>query len=130
MDRMETSPAGGASKGFSLLEVLVAAGILGIMCAGVLAVIVQIDQSNRYLQNRTIAFRAAHQTMEVLLSDDMDLMLLQNGNTFAVNNPTGHPETGTITITDLNWIGPDKAYQIRLEVPNLGVVLTGARARS
>jgi hypothetical protein len=90
---------------------------------------IKVDNANRYLHNRAIAYRAAHQTMEVLLSEDMDVMLLQNGNTFAVSNPSIGPETGTITITDLNWVSPDKAYEIRVEVPNLGVVLTGVRAR-
>ncbi len=131
MDKDAELPNRRSPQGFSLLEVLIATGILAIMCAGVLTVKYKIEQANREMYDRTVAFRAAHQAMEVLLAEDMDLMLLQNGNTFGVTNMNRrNGASGKITITDLNWTGPDKAYEIRIEVPELGVVLTGVRARS
>jgi prepilin-type N-terminal cleavage/methylation domain-containing protein len=121
------------SKGMSLLEVMIATAIVGIMCAGTLEVMVRIDQNNRFMYNRTIAYRATHQAMEVLLAEDLDSMILQNGNTFVVTETTSGPAAGTITITDTNWGAAgaaDKAYRVRLEVPEYGVVLEALRARA
>lgn len=121
-------------KGFSLLEVMVACAIAAILCAAVLAVQLNADNSNRYLYNRTIAYRAAHQVMEILLADDMDLMLLQDGNTFVVNEMLGGPQNGTITMTDLGWNGADKAWRVRLTIAlpgsrNESITLEAVRTR-
>ncbi len=122
------------SKGFSLLEVMFAVAIAGMMCVGVLALMTKIDNSNRWLYERTIAYRAGHQAMEVLLAEDIDSMILQDGNTFAVLQTTSDAAQGTITITDLKWgaagdVG-DKAYLVRLEVAEYNVVLTAVRTRT
>lgn len=121
-------------KGFSLLEVMFAVAIAGMMCVGVLALITKIDTSNRWLYERTIAYRASHQAMEVLLAEDLDSMLLQDGNTFAVLQTTSDAAQGTITITDLNWGGAgdtgDKAYLVRLQVAEYSVILTAVRTRT
>ena len=125
-----------------------------MLCVGVLGVMLRVDQANRLLYGRTVAYRAAHQTLEILLAEDMDLMLLQDGNRFAIlvdrwGNETGDVTfgtaeeieaaqaagdytkvLGTITMTDLNWIGVDNAYEIRVEVLDLGIVLSGVRARA
>ena len=122
------------SKGFSLLEVMIATTIAGLMCVGVLGLMVNVDMNNRFLYNRTIAYRASHQAMEILLAEDIDSMILQDGNTFAVTETTSGSEVGTITITDLNWgtlADPtDKAYLVRLSVPRYSVVLTAVRTRT
>jgi prepilin-type N-terminal cleavage/methylation domain-containing protein len=115
----------GGEKGFSLIEVMIACAIAAVVCAAVITVELQTDSANRYLHNRTIAYRAAHQIMEIMLSDDMDLMLLQNGNTFVVNEMQGGPTTGTITMTDLGWNGSDRAWKIVLTIP-----LPGTRGES
>lgn len=141
-------------KGFSLLEVVIATGIIGLMCAGVLTAIYRTDLNNRYLFGHTVAARAAHQTMEILLSQDIDTMVLQHGNSFAVFVPKTGQDTGTVTIdsaavingeiasgdyarvlgtifiTPLDWTGPGKAYSIRVEIPDFGVVLIATRARA
>jgi hypothetical protein len=95
---------------------------------------VQINNTNRYLHDRTVAYRATHQAMEVLLAEDLDSMLLQDGNTFAVLGTSGGSQVGSITVTDLNWglagDPADKAYMVRLEVPTLNVVLTAVRTRT
>ncbi len=121
-------------KGFSLLEVMFAVAICGMMCAGALSLMIKIDTSNRWMYERTIAYRAAHQAMEVLLAEDIDSMLLQDGNTFAVTQTTSDVATGTITITDLNWGAAgdtaDKAYLVRMEVREYSVILTAVRTRT
>jgi prepilin-type N-terminal cleavage/methylation domain-containing protein len=122
-----------SQRGFSLLEVMFATAICSIMCVGTLVVMVQIDNNNRFMFNRTVAYRATHQAMEILLAEDLDSMLLQDGNNFVVTETTSGPCTGSITITDALW-GPggaaDKAYLVRLEVPRYGVVITALRART
>jgi len=117
-------------KGFSLLEVMVAAAIAGILCAGVVTVMYRTEHTGRYLYDCTVATRAAHQTMEILLADDMDSMILQNGNTFTVSNLTCGSTGGTITITDLGWMGSDQAYQLRVRVDRFGVDLSSVRTRT
>jgi prepilin-type N-terminal cleavage/methylation domain-containing protein len=123
-------------RGFTLIEVMVACAIASILCASVITVELQMDNSNRYLFNRTTGSRAAHQMMEILLSDDMDSMLLQNGNTFAVTGMIGGAMTGTITMTDLGWTGQsDMAWKVKLVVPlpgnqNETFVLEAVRTRA
>jgi prepilin-type N-terminal cleavage/methylation domain-containing protein len=117
-------------KGFSLLEVMIATAIVGIMCVGTLQLMIQIDHNNRRMYDRTICYRAAHQVMEVLRAEDTDSMVLQDGNSFVVTECIFGPQNGTITVIDLGWNGADKAYEIRLEVPNYGVILTAVRTRT
>jgi len=121
-------------KGFSLLEVMFASAIVGVMCVAVLGLMLQIDASNRFIYDRTICYRAAHQAMEILMAEDLDSMLLQDGNSFVVTECRAGPQQGTITVTDLNW-GPagdvaDKAYSVQLDVPSFGVMLTAVRTRT
>ena len=125
--------SGQGARGMSLLEVMIATAITGIMCVGTLALQVQIDSNNRYMYNRTIAYRATHQAMEILLAEDLDSMIVQNGNSFVVTETSSGPAAGTITITDTFWgLGgaADKAYRVRLEVPEYGVVLEALRTRT
>jgi prepilin-type N-terminal cleavage/methylation domain-containing protein len=144
------------SKGFTLIEVIIATGIIGIICAGVVTVIYQTDRTNRFLFQYTVATRAAHQAMEVLQSEDLDTLLAQNGAKFAVlvNNTvedTGAVTMdgvndadvdaliaggrfalyqGTVSVADLGWKGADKAYQVTVTVPALGVTLSTVRSRT
>jgi prepilin-type N-terminal cleavage/methylation domain-containing protein len=121
--------------GFTLIEVMIAVAVAGILCASVITVQIKIDDSNRYLFDRTTASRAAHQMMEILVADDIDSMLLQNGNTFAVTGMKGGAQTGTISISDLGWVGAGMSYRIRLTVPipsidNQTFVLEAVRTRT
>jgi prepilin-type N-terminal cleavage/methylation domain-containing protein len=122
--------ANGNEKGFSLLEVMIATAICSIMCVGTLALMVQIDETNRRMYDRTICFRAAHQAMEILRAEDVDSMLLQDGNTFVATECVYGPQTGKISIQDLGWNGPDNAYLIRVDIPSYGVTLTAVRTRT
>jgi prepilin-type N-terminal cleavage/methylation domain-containing protein len=147
---------GAQPKGFTLIEVVIAVGIVGILCAGVVTVIYQTDHTNRHLYDYTIAVRAAHQAMEVLESDDLDSIRLQNGANFAVlvnKSVTGTGAVtmdgmnganvnqliaqgkyalvkGSVTVTDLGWTGADKAYQVTVKIPALGVTLSTVRTRT
>ncbi len=119
---------------FTLLEVMVAVAICAILLLGLGASMTGASQANMYREDRVIAFKAAHQQMELMLSLDLDTMLLQNGNTFTVGsteNPTNTAgAVGTITITDLNWDGlPGKAYKVELAVDEFNVKLTTVRTR-
>ena len=118
--------------GFSLLEVMAACAILAILCVGALGAVMKVDQDNRYLYNCTIAHRAAHQMMEILLSMDLDdVVNNQNGQTFTVAVPAGPPATGTITVTDLNYGGvAGRAYEYRVSIPEYSVSLVTIRART
>lgn len=119
-------------QGFTLLEIMAACAILAIVCVGVLGAVLKVDQDNRYIYNCTIANRAAHQMMEILLSMDLDdVVANQNGQTFTVSVPNGPPATGHITITDLHWSGLlGRAYEYRVTVPDYSVTLTTIRART
>jgi prepilin-type N-terminal cleavage/methylation domain-containing protein len=124
----------GSEAGYTLIEVMVAAAIIGVMCTSMLSVMLKIDTDNRAFHDENIAYRACHQMIEVLMADDLDSMLLQKGNTFQVDGLSAGTQTGTIDIIDLNW-GPagdtaDKAYQIRLDVPAAGVTLSAIRSRT
>lgn len=124
----------GSEAGYTLIEVMVAAAIIGVMCTTMLGVMVKIDTDNRAFHDENIAYRACHQTIEVLMAEDLDSMLLQDNNTFQVDGLSAGTQTGTIDIIDLNW-GPagdaaDKAYQIRLDVPAAGVTLSAIRSRT
>ena len=80
--------------GFSLLEVMVAVSITSVTLVGLAVAIANTVQSNDYREDQTVCFKAAHETMEMLLSLDMDTMLLQNGNTFAIGSPDAPLRTG------------------------------------
>ncbi|MCX7806543.1 MAG: type II secretion system GspH family protein [Planctomycetota bacterium] len=123
--------AGREHRGFTFLEIVVACAIMAIVCVGVLGAVLKVDQDNRYIYNCTIAHRAAHQMMEILLSMDLDDVIAnQNGQTFTVNVPSGPPATGRITITDINWGGIGRAYEYRVTVPDYSVSLSTVRART
>ncbi|HOX05725.1 MAG TPA: type II secretion system protein [Planctomycetota bacterium] len=142
-------------KGLTLIEVMIATAIVGIMCTSVLTVMYKTEQTNRFCFQYTTAVRAAHQAMEILQSEDLDTLRAQDGLTFAVLVADSVEETGgvtmdglsgadldaliaggryalvqgTVSVTDLGWGGADKAYQITVAVPTLGVTLTAVRAR-
>jgi hypothetical protein len=112
---------------------MIATAICSIMCVGTLSLMVQIDNRNRTIYDRTIAFRACHQAMEILLAEDVDSMVLQDGNSFVVTECSRGPQLGNITISDkaLDWaMAADQAYEIRLDVPSLGVTLQAIRTRT
>ena len=119
-----------ASKGMTLLEVMIASALMVIMCVTVISYMLKVDHDNRYLHNRTIAYRAAHEMMEILLADEMDSMLLQSGVPFAVTQLTTGTTTGNIAMTDLNWNAVDQAYLITITIPAYDVVLCTVRTRS
>jgi prepilin-type N-terminal cleavage/methylation domain-containing protein len=147
---------GRRSGGFTLIEVIIAVGIIGIMCAGVVTTIYQTDRTNRRLYEYTIAVRAAHQAMEILQADDLDTLCTQNGAKFAVLVAASVTETGavtmdnvndadvdaliasgryalvegTVSVTDLGWKGANNAYQVTVTIPDLGVTLSTVRSRT
>ena len=120
--------------GFTLIEVMIAMAIIGIMCTALLGSLMNIDMNNRRFHDENVAYRACHQWIETLMSQDMDTMLLQHGSTFTVNGLSSGPQTGTVTLTDLMW-GPvgaraDKAYEIRIQIPAVNITLTAIRTRT
>jgi len=121
---------GTGNRGFSLLEVMIATAIAGIMCVGTLTLMVQVDNNNRRIYDRTISYRATHQAMEVLLAEDLDSMLLQDGNSFVVTECVYGPQMGNISITDLGWGGANQAFLVQLTVPSYGVTLSAVRTRT
>jgi prepilin-type N-terminal cleavage/methylation domain-containing protein len=122
-----------SQKGFSLLEVMIATAICGLMSAMTLTLMVQIDNHNRSIHDRAIAYRASHQAMEVLLAEDVDSMILQDGNSYVVTECLKGPQLGNITVTDMavGWgIAPNQAYEITLDMPQMGVTLRAIRTRT
>lgn len=122
------------SGGFTLIEVMISAAVIAVMCAALLGSLMHVDINNRRFHDENVAYRACHQWIEQLMSEDLDSMLLQDGSTFIVNGMSAGAQTGTVTITDLMW-GPgggtaDKAYEIRVQVPAANVTLVAVRTRT
>lgn len=112
--KVETS----GSRGFSLIEMMIAMAVLALICSGILVAVAQTERNNRLLHDEDVAFRAAHQMLEIQISQDYDSMLLNNGLEFDVVGVGGKTIKGKVTMNDLNWNGlANMAYEVVVEIP-------------
>jgi prepilin-type N-terminal cleavage/methylation domain-containing protein len=103
-------------KGYTLLEVVIAAGILAISLAGITAVFLSSMYADEYSQKLTIAYKAAQEVMEQLLAMQWEELALQDGVEFEVLGlGIPDPKIGLISITDLSEEG-GRLYEITVSI--------------
>ena len=90
------------AKGFTLAELIVAAGIMVVVFAGILMSYIRCMELNEASQNKSMATKAARSQMEVIRNSDYDnLFTNYNGVTFDV---VGFVGKGVSYVTVLDTI--------------------------
>ena len=106
-----------ADKGFTLVEVLIAIGILAVVIVGLLQLFVYCSRLAEAAGNTTIAVNEAQNKLEEIRNHDFNDIAVDYasggtpGNTFALTSLTG---TGTITTSQVG--GSSELLQIQIDV--------------
>ncbi|MEW5758389.1 MAG: prepilin-type N-terminal cleavage/methylation domain-containing protein [Candidatus Omnitrophota bacterium] len=89
------------NSGFTLIEVLVAAGILVFCLCGLLVTYIGCFILNETSRNTTIALSGARTKMEELKQETFDNLLNHNGEVFDVTGFTLGRAKGRVEVTDI-----------------------------
>ena len=124
-------------KGFTLVEVLIAVGILAVVIVGLLQLFVYCSTLAEAAGNTTLAINEAQNKMEEIRNHDFNAIAVDYasggtpGNTFALTSLNG---TGTITTSQVG--GSYELLQIQVDVAwqnkngrNFSTALTSLIAR-
>ena len=106
-----------ADRGFTLVEVLIAIGILAVVIVGLLQLFIYCSTLAEAAGNTTLAINEAQNKMEEIRGHDFSTVAVDYasggtpGNTFTLTNLTG---TGTVTISQFG--GSSSLLQTQINV--------------
>lgn len=125
------------NQGFTLVEVLIAIGILAVVIVGLLQLFVYCSRLAETAGNTTLAINEAQNKIEEIRNHDFSTLATDYasggtpGNTFALTSLTG---TGTVTTSQVG--GSSELLQIQVDVNwqnksgrSLSTALTGLIAK-
>ena len=96
-------------RGFTLVEVLIATGIMAVVLGGLAYGLSQCASLSETAQNQDIALTAAQQKLEEI-ANDVENILTYNGQTFPVEDtggssllipPAGQNDPGQVSVTQV-----------------------------
>ncbi len=114
---VEGMSAGRRKAGFSLLEVVVALGVLAISMTGIVGLLLVSHQHNTSTNETTIAAKACEEMMETLRTMTYAQVKAQNGVTFVATGLHPTQPLGTVAVTDVSPPGdPDTIVEVRVSI--------------
>lgn len=104
-------------RGSSLLEVVLALGVISVALAGVLGLLLLTHQHNTSANETSVAYKACQEMMERLRTLTYAQVKAQDGVAFVAIKLHPIQPLGTIAVTDASPVGdPDTLVEVRVSI--------------
>ncbi|GEM_PF-2887031 len=121
-----------ADRGFTLLEVVIALGVIAVALMGSLSLLLLTHRHNTSTNETATAYKACQEMMEKLRTMTYDQVKAQNGVGFVATKLHPTQPVGSVAVTDVSPAGdPDTLVQVVVSIvtPPGGITLRPVNAR-